>query len=115
MPKKRRNMRAQPRRKAATRKPDILDVHGIAALLTVSTDTVYELLQSGELPGRKVGRKWLTTRNAVMRWVEQSMETETAHRAARAGDKAALRAIESGDKAALAKALQLGAVRVKAA
>jgi hypothetical protein len=72
MPNKRRNKRAQPRRKAATRKPDILDVHGIAA-------------------------------------------AETAHRSARAGHKAALRAIEMGDKTALAKALQSGVVRVKAA
>lgn len=110
MPKQRRTKRPHPRRK-----PDILDVHGIAALLTVSTDTVYELLQSGELPGRKVGRKWLTTRNAVMRWVEQSMAADTAHRATRAGGKAALRAIETGDRAALAQALQSGAVRVKAA
>jgi excisionase family DNA binding protein len=114
MPKKHRNKRAQPRRKAGARKPDILDVHGVAALLTVSTDTVYELLQSGELPGRKIGRKWLTTRNAVMRWVEQSMAAETAHRATRTGHKVALRAIETGDRAALAKALQSGAVRVKA-
>jgi excisionase family DNA binding protein len=115
MPKKHRNKRVSHRRNAVTGKPDILDVHGIAALLTVSTDTVYELLQSGELPGRKVGRKWLTTRNAVMRWVENSMATETAQRSARAGDKAALQAIAEGDRAALAKALQSGAVRVKAA
>ena len=115
MPKQRRTRPAQHRRKAATRKPDILDVHEIAALLRVSADTVYDLLKSGELPGRKVGRKWLTTRNAVMRWVEQSMAADTAHRATRAGHEAALRAIEKGDNAALAKALQSGAVRVKAA
>jgi excisionase family DNA binding protein len=114
MPEKRRKKRAHAR-KAATRKPDILDVHGVAALLTVSTDTIYELLASGQLPGRKVGRKWLTTRNAVMRWVEESMVAETAHRSARAGDMAVLRAIEMGDGATLAKALRAGAVRVKAA
>jgi excisionase family DNA binding protein len=114
MPKQHRAKRTQHRRKAAPRKPDILDVHGVAALLTVSTDTVYALLQSGQLPGRKVGRKWLTTRNAVMQWVEQSMVADTANRATRAGDKAVLRAIEEGDRAALAKALQSGAVRVKA-
>ena len=91
MPKPHRKKQAHSRKKHGTRKPDILDVHGIAALLTVSTDTVYELLASGQLPGRKVGRKWLTTRNAVMRWVEQSMAAETAHRSARAGHKAALR------------------------
>jgi excisionase family DNA binding protein len=118
MPKQRPKKPAHSRKKTATRKPDILDVRGIAALLTVSTDTVYDLLASGQLPGRKVGRKWLSTRNAVMKWVEQSMVAETSKRAARAGDDAALRAleaIEQGDRAALAKALQSGAVRVKAA
>lgn len=112
MPKQRRKKTAHSHRKTAPRKPDILDVHGIAALLTVSTDTVYELLASGQLPGRKVERKWLTTRNAVMRWVEQSVVAETESRATGAGDKAALRPIEQGDRAALAKALQSGAVRV---
>ena len=80
----------------------MLDVHGIAALLTVAVDTVYDLLKSGQLPGRKVGRKWLTTRAAVMRWIEQSLEAETAQRA-----------FNINDKAALTKALQSGAVRVK--
>jgi excisionase family DNA binding protein len=108
------------RRKPARSKQEILNVHGIAALLAVSTDTVYELLQAGELPGRKVGREWRTTRNAVMRWLEETMTTGTARRATEAngeagGEAAALRAIESGDKAALVKALQSGAVRVKAA
>jgi PAS domain S-box-containing protein/excisionase family DNA binding protein len=50
---------------------EILDVHMTAALLTVSPDTVYTLFKTGELPGRKVGRKWLTTRRAVLRWMER--------------------------------------------
>ncbi len=81
----------------------MLDVNGIAALLGISADTVYDLLKSGELPGRKVGRTWRTTRSAVMRWMEESVQAETAQRA-----------FDSGDKAALTKALQSGAVRVKA-
>jgi excisionase family DNA binding protein len=84
-------------------KPDVLDVHGIAALLGISVDTVYDLLKSGELPGRKVGRGWRTTRSAVMRWMEESVQAETAQRA-----------FDTGDKVALTKALQSGAVRVKA-
>jgi excisionase family DNA binding protein len=115
MPKQRHSKPPHSRKKAMSRQSDVLNVRGIAALLTVSTDTVYDLLASGQLPGRKVGRKWLSTRNAVMRWIEQSMAAETAHRASRSGDDAALQAIEQGDRAALAKALQSGAVRVKAA
>ena len=102
MPKKRTSKKHHPR-KAAPQKPDVLHVPGIAALLGVSADTIYDLLASGQLPGRKVGRKWLTTRSAVMRWMEESVQAETAQRA-----------FATGDKAALTKALQSGAVRVKA-
>jgi hypothetical protein len=35
----------------------VLDVHLTADFLTVSADTVYDLFQRGDLPGRKVGRK----------------------------------------------------------
>jgi len=89
---------------ARVRNSEILDVHKVAALLTVSVDTVYELLKSGELPGQKVGRKWITTKSAVMRWLEGSSAGEAAQRA-----------IQAGDKVALAKALQNGRVRLKSA
>jgi excisionase family DNA binding protein len=103
MPKKRTSKKHHSR-KAAPQKPDVLHVGGIAALVGVSADTVYDLLASGQLPGRKVGRKWLTTRSAVMRWIEESVAADTTQRA-----------IDAGDKAALTKALQSGSVRVKAA
>jgi excisionase family DNA binding protein len=109
MPKKTPKKRVHSRRSAPP-KPDILDVHKVAALLTVGTDTVYELFKAGELPGRKVGRKWITTRSAVMRWVEHSLTTNATERAMHAAE----RAIQTGDKAALAKVLKSGAVRVKA-
>jgi excisionase family DNA binding protein len=89
---------------APVRNSEILDVHKVATLLTVSADTVYELLKSGQLPGRKVGRKWITTKGAVMRWVEGSSAAEAAERA-----------IQAGDKAALTKALQSSRVRLKSA
>jgi excisionase family DNA binding protein len=81
----------------------VLDVHGAAALLTVSADTVYDLLAKGELPGRKVGRKWITTKAAVLRWIEASATNDSVGRA-----------IEGGDAAALVKAMNSGKVRVKA-
>ena len=52
------------------RSAEVLDVQMTAGLLTVSPNTVYDLFKSDELPGRKVGRKWLTTRAAVLRWIE---------------------------------------------
>jgi excisionase family DNA binding protein len=84
------------------RSPDVLDVHGAAALLTVSVDTVYDLFHSGELPGRKVGRKWITTKSAVLRWIE-----------AGATDDALARAIEGGDMDALKNAMNKGKVKVR--
>lgn len=72
------------------------------ALLTVSPDTVYDLFKKGELPGRKVGRKWLTTRSAVLRWIENSAEEDTL-----------TRAIEQGDAKALAAALKNRQVEAK--
>jgi hypothetical protein len=59
-------------------------------------------MKKGELPGRKVGRRWLTTRSAVLRWIENSAEEDTL-----------ARAIEQGDAKALAAALKNGQVQVK--
>lgn len=95
-----KHKRATPTQKG--RSPDVLDVHGAAALLTVSADTVYDLFAKGELPGRKVGRKWLTTRAAVLRWIEASATNDTLGRA-----------IEAGDADALAKAMNSGKVKVR--
>jgi excisionase family DNA binding protein len=77
-------------------------VQGAAALLTVSADTVYDLFAKGELPGRKVGRKWITTKAAVLRWIENTSEEPSLERA-----------IKSGDMDALTRAMNKGKVRVR--
>jgi len=84
------------------RSGEVLDVRGTAALLTVSVDTVYDLFAKGEMPGRKVGRKWITTKAAVLRWIEN---TST--------DDSLARAIQGGDMKALAGAMNKGKVRLK--
>jgi excisionase family DNA binding protein len=103
MPEKRRRNRVHSAR-TAVRNAEILDVHKAAGLLTVSVDTVYDLFKSGELPARKVGRKWITTKAVVMRWIEGSVAYEAADRA-----------IDAGDKAALTKMLQSAPVRLRTA
>jgi excisionase family DNA binding protein len=100
-------MQTKSKQKRATqtvpaRSSDVLDVHGAAALLTISVDTVYRLFNKGELPGRKVGRKWLTTKAAVLRWIEASAANDTLGRA-----------IEGGNADALKNAINKGMVRVK--
>lgn len=93
----------QPTRKPApARVPEILDVPTAAAFLTVSRDTVYHLFQSGQLPGRKVGRKWVTTKAAVVRWIEHSSANDSL-----------ARALEHGDRRALANAINSGKARVR--
>ena len=94
--------------RAAARWPAVLDVHLTAQLLTVSADTVYDLLQRGDLPGRKVGRKWLTTKTAVLKWLEQSA---TPHPTT-AQETALARAIAHGDTAALVDAVRTGKARL---
>jgi hypothetical protein len=55
----------------------------------------------GELPGRKVGRKWITTRTAVLRWLQSSAE-----------EQALTRAIGRGDGQALQEALNTGKAQI---
>jgi excisionase family DNA binding protein len=103
-------LRPSPRPTAHTagRWPDVLDVPLTAQLLTVSVDTVYDLLQRGDLPGRKVGRKWLTTKTAVLKWLEQS----ATPRPTAAQETALAHAIAQGDTAALVEAVRTGKARL---
>ena len=80
----------------------------MAPLLTVSADIVYDLLQRGDLLGRKVGRKWLTTKTAVLKWLEQSA---TPHPTA-AQETALAHASAHGDTAALVDAVCTGKARL---
>jgi excisionase family DNA binding protein len=91
---------------APARSPDVLDVHSTAALLTVSADTVYDLFAKGELPGRKVGRKWITTKSAVMRWIEASGANDSLGRSIEGGDLAALTKAMKGSSQNLPKILR---------
>ena len=87
----------------AARLPEVLDVHMAAQFLTVSADTRSDLFQRGDLPGKKVGRQWLTTKTAVLRWLEESTKSST-----KAQEDAALaRAIDNGDHEALVAAMHL--------
>jgi hypothetical protein len=58
-----------------------------------------DLLQKGELAARS-GRKWINTKAAVLRWIENTSTDDTL-----------ARAIEGGDRDALSD--QQGQVRVK--
>jgi excisionase family DNA binding protein len=49
--------------------PDVLTPEQLAALLQVDEKTVRTLASRGELPGRKVGRHWRFSRQAVLDWL----------------------------------------------
>ena len=87
---------------AQPRDPEILDVQATADTIGISKDAVYDLFKKGELPGRKVARRWLTTRDAVLKWLKGSSEED-----------ALARAIANGDQKALTAALKSGKVNIK--
>ena len=89
-------------KRAVPRDPEILDVQATADTIGISKDAVYTLFKKGELPGRKVARRWLTTRDAVLRWLKGSSE-----------DDALARALANGDKNAITAVLKSGKVKIK--
>src|SRR5919202_6663944 len=50
---------------AEAREPDVLTVEQLAQLLQVDERTVRSLAAKGELPGRRIGRHWRFSRQAV--------------------------------------------------
>jgi Helix-turn-helix domain len=75
-------------------------VQATARMLGISTHAVDALFKTGELPGRKVARRWLTTRDAVLKWLKGSSEDDA-------------RALANGDQKALTAARKSGKVNIK--
>jgi excisionase family DNA binding protein len=51
---------------------EILNIDGAAAFLGVSVKTFSKVLREGDVPGRKVGREWKFSRQALIDWVGDS-------------------------------------------
>jgi excisionase family DNA binding protein len=51
------------------REPDVLTLGQLAELLQVDEKTVRSLAAAGDLPGRKIGRQWRFSRQAVLDWL----------------------------------------------
>jgi excisionase family DNA binding protein len=49
--------------------PDVLTLEQLAELLQIDAKTVRSLAGKGELPGRKLGRHWRFSRQAVLDWL----------------------------------------------
>jgi excisionase family DNA binding protein len=55
---------------------DLMDVNEAAAFLRVDRKTVYRLFADGSIPHRKVGPRFITTRNAILKWIEAGMKVD---------------------------------------
>jgi excisionase family DNA binding protein len=49
---------------------NLLTVKEVAALLRVSTQTLYKMLEQGGIPAVKVGSQWRFERGKVRAWLE---------------------------------------------
>jgi excisionase family DNA binding protein len=49
--------------------PEVLTPAQLGELLQVEEETVVDLAERGELPGRKVGEEWRFSRSAVLAWL----------------------------------------------
>jgi excisionase family DNA binding protein len=50
--------------------PKLLNVQDICDYLSVGRNTVYELIQSGQLKAKKAGRAYIITENALLNYVK---------------------------------------------
>lgn len=49
--------------------PDICRVEDLALPMGLTAGAVRKLLREGRLPGRRVGRRWLVARPALLEWL----------------------------------------------
>lgn len=58
-----------------------LTINDIARRLHIGKMTVYEMLEKGQIPGIRVGKRWLVTRAAYQKWEERcGFERESGNR-----------------------------------
>jgi excisionase family DNA binding protein len=69
-----------PRQRKTTPNPmpdrEILNIDGAAAFLGVSVKTFSKVLREGDVPGRKVGREWKFSRQALIDWVASGTSSD---------------------------------------
>lgn len=48
---------------------EVVSVAGLCEMLGISTRKAYRMLDDGEIPARRAGKKWLIGRQAVLDWL----------------------------------------------
>jgi excisionase family DNA binding protein len=51
--------------------PAVMTIDDLAEYLQVSKSSLYKLVQSGQIPGHKVGKHWRFRRNTIDRWLDK--------------------------------------------
>jgi excisionase family DNA binding protein len=54
-------------------------VPDVAQLLGVGTNTVYQMLRSGQIPARKAGDKWIISRRRFHDWLDGDGQVPAAN------------------------------------
>lgn len=49
-----------------------MTISDLAGYLQVSKSSLYKLVQSGKVPGQKVGRHWRFRKQTIDRWLDES-------------------------------------------
>ena len=49
--------------------PEVMTIDDLAKYLQVSKSSLYKLVQTGRLPGQKVGKHWRFSRAVIDRWL----------------------------------------------
>lgn len=53
--------------------PDICRVEDLASHLQLAPSTIRRALREGRLPGRRLGRRWLVSRSALLEWLRTDL------------------------------------------
>lgn len=57
--------------------PFSLTVSDLQEMLPLSDTRIYELLITGEIPGKKIGGKWVITTSKFLAWVHSNEKKES--------------------------------------
>ena len=49
--------------------PEVMTISDLAEYLQVSKSSLYKLVQSGKVPGQKVGKHWRFHKGVINRWL----------------------------------------------
>lgn len=59
--------------------PVVLTLRQLSSYLQITESTLYKLVESGRVPGRKVGRQWRFHRDVIDRWLSERAQDKRRH------------------------------------